>query len=206
MVSKEVMSEQHNRYHRAAQLPYTEGSFVMLHSPLKGNSSSVLTYKPYAGGPYIITEIVQNPGFGPAYRLTNAKTGKARAALVPSYRLKPFYSREALINKYQPEAKQTVQQPAVKSATSIASKHRSEAQRKTSNKTRTVNPTDNPPMAILQQKDDMYLVTYRDKSRSWVKRSPQLDSLLKKWLMKREASRQQRNESRKRKTPHSAHN
>ena len=163
----------------------------------------MLTHKPYAGGPYIITEIVQNPGFGPAYRLTNAKSGKARAALVPSYRLKPFHSREALINKYQPEAKQTVQslQQPTAGATPIALKHRSKSQPKASNK-QTVSPTDKPTTAILQQKDDMYLVVYQDKSRSWVKRSPQLDSLLKKWLMKREISRQQR----KRKTPHSAHN
>jgi len=204
MESKQQMSEQYNKYHRAQQSTYAEGDFVLLHNPLKGNSPDVLTNKPYAGGPYIITQVVHNPGFGPAYRLTNAKTGKAQAALVPSYRLKPFYSREALVNKYQPEAKQpTVQQPAI-SATPVALKPRSESQRKASNKTQTVNPTDNPPIAILQQKDDMYLVMYRDKSRSWVKRSPQLDSLLKQWLMKREASRLQRNESRKMKTQRSA--
>jgi len=41
MESKEVMAKEFNKSHRAAPPPYKEGTFVLLHTPLKANSPSV---------------------------------------------------------------------------------------------------------------------------------------------------------------------
>jgi hypothetical protein len=187
--SQETMSDEYNKQHRAKIPPFTKGSFVLLHSPVKGNSPSVLSHKPYAGGPWVIVDVVQNEGFGPSYRLAHAHTGKVRQSLVPSYRLKPFMSRDNLLQKYgQPEA--TVKNDVESTANINPPTCHNESQRKQRELT-------SKPKRILYQKDDNYLVLCDDKTRVWTKRNPALETLIKDWLLKREVSRKRRSESRR---------
>ena len=185
------MAKEFNKSNRAAEPPYKQGMFVLLQTPLKGNSAIVLTHRPYGSDLYVIVDVVQNPGFGPAYRLANTKTGKVRFALVPAYRLKPFYSREPITNKYDPNRSVlTGTKAAVTDAKpTAASKPISQAQIQ--------NSSDKYPVKILYQKGDSYLVAYSDNTRKWMMKSPQLDTLLKQWLIKREVSRKKRSETRR---------
>jgi len=195
--SKQVMAEQYNKYHHAAPSPFRQGSFVLLHTPLKGNSPAVLSHKPYKDV-YVIVDVVNNPGYGVAYRLANVKTGRVRPALVPAYRLKIFHSREPLLNKYKPEG--STVQPDVNAAAVDATPEVKAQQRAVSLSNQHNKPVDSlsesPAVRILQQRGDNYLILRENKSRTWVKRSPQLDSLIQQYLLKRENSRLKRNESR----------
>jgi hypothetical protein len=185
--SKETMSDEYNKQHRAKDPPFTKGSFVLLHSPVKGNSPSVLSHKPFSGGPWVIVDVVQNEGFGKAYRLAHSKTGKVRRSLVPSYRLKPFFSRDKLLQKYgQPEA--TVKNDVVDINPPA---RRTESQRTQREK------HERKAKRILYQKDDEYLVLCDDKTRIWMKRNPAIETLIRDWLLKREVSRKRRSESRR---------
>jgi len=196
--SKETMSNEYNQHHRAAFPPYKQGTYVLLHTPLKGNSSAVLSHKPYGNDVFVITEVVQNENYGPAYRIVNTRTGQARKALVPAYRLKLFHSREQLLNKYQPQTGSTVQSDgnaaAANAPQSANAKQRSVS--KPQNKSADSSP-ESPAVRILRQNGDKYLIVREDKSRTWVPRSEKLDTLIKEFLLTRETSRQRRNASRK---------
>ena len=196
--SKETMASEYNKYHRAAPPPFQQGSFVLLHTPLKGNSPSVLSHRPYKDV-YVIVDVVSNPNYGVAYRLANVKSRRVRPALVPGYRLKIFHSREPLLNKYKPETRSTVQ--ADQNAAAVDAKTKVKAQQRNQRNQPVDSLSESPAVRILQQRGDNYLILRENKSRNWVKRSPQLDSLIQQYLLKRENSRLKRKESRTKNRP-----
>jgi len=144
-------------------------------------------------------DVVSNPNYGTAYRLANVNTGRMRPALVPGYRLKIFHSREPLLNKYKPETRSTVQPD--RNAAADDAKTKVKAQQRNQRNQPVDSLSESPAVRILQQRGDNYLILRENKSRNWVKRSPQLDSLIQQYLLKRENSRLKRKESRTKNRP-----
>jgi len=197
--SKREMAQQYDKEHKVAEPPYKPGTFVLIKTPLKANSPSVLSHKPYSSDIHVVTEVVQNEHYGPGYRLTNTRTGQRRNSLFPAYKLKLFHSREPLLNKYKPDTGSNLL-PDLKSAAASASPQattqRDVSQDDSRNKP-DENSSESPVVRILRQRGDNYLVERENKARNWIPRTEQLDMLIKQYLLKRENARKQRNANRK---------
>jgi len=115
-------------------------------------SNKILTKRPYGQQPYIIKQVVQAHGAGPAYKLTDPKTAKDLRGLITHDRLKHYLTpREQTENVVALSA----EQPLYKTADRILKRRRINGERE-------------------------FLVLFKDKRTRWLKKSHIGDGLLVK--------------------------
>jgi len=89
--SKLIMKEKYDKRYKTKKADYRVGDIVLLRdNRIEANSNRLLTRKPYLNDKFIITEIVEHSGIGPAYKIVNQRTGKMMKNLVNINRLKRF--------------------------------------------------------------------------------------------------------------------
>ena len=90
IASKVSMKQDYDRRHRAKTPDFKVGDQVLLlDTRIATGTNKILTKRPYHSSPYLIREIVQSQGSGPAYRIAD-KTGKEIRGLITYDRLKHF--------------------------------------------------------------------------------------------------------------------
>jgi len=72
-----MMKKKYDRRYKTKEADYRVGDMVLLRdNRTQANSNRLLTRKPYLNDKFIITEIVEHSGIGPAYKIVNQRTGK----------------------------------------------------------------------------------------------------------------------------------
>jgi len=86
-----MMKENYDRRYKTKKADYRVGDVVLLRdNRIEANSNRLLTKKPYLNDKFIITEIIEHSGIGPAYKIMNQRTGKMVKNLVNFDRIKRF--------------------------------------------------------------------------------------------------------------------
>jgi len=89
--SKQKMKTEYDRCHRAKSPDFEIGQQVLLKDVrTPPGSNKVLTKRPYSSHPYIIKQVINFHGAGPAYKLTDPNTAKELRGLIAHDRLKHF--------------------------------------------------------------------------------------------------------------------
>ena len=97
--SKLIMKENYDRRYKNKEADYRVGDMVLLRdNRTEANSNRLLTRKPYLNNKFIITKIIEHSDIGPAYKITNQKTGKIVKNLVNFDRIKRFLCQTQILN------------------------------------------------------------------------------------------------------------
>jgi len=108
------MKTEYDKRHRTKDPDFKVGKQVLLKDVrIAPGSNKILTKRPYSQQPYIIKQIVQAHGAGPAYKLTDPKTAKDLRGLINHDRLKHYLTpREPPENVVASSAAQPCYKPA----------------------------------------------------------------------------------------------
>jgi hypothetical protein len=88
--SKARDEEQYNKRHNTETPTWKIGDEVLITDKcIKKNSDKIIT-RPHYHGSFYITDIIENPGFGPSYRLVRKSDGRPLRHLVSSSRLRAY--------------------------------------------------------------------------------------------------------------------
>jgi hypothetical protein len=216
--AKEKDEKQYNTRHKAETPIFAVGMEVLITDrTVKPHSNHILT-RPRYNGSYFITDIIQNEGFGPSYRLTRVSDGKVLKSLISGSRLRVYTApeRQHFYAKYPPlTATQlpdtNIRQSPTPSSRPINSSHAPDTSKttvqqsaNTSNANDSANQSTNnsdyePAIKILREKTTKgkkeYLVLFANKQKYWADRvTPQL---LKHFRIMQERQRSQRRKRRK---------
>jgi len=94
------MKTEYDKRHRVKDPDFRVGQQVLLKDVrIAPGSNRILTKRPYSQQPYIIKQIVQSHGAGPAYKLTDPKTAKDLRGLINHDRLKHYLTPRELPEK-----------------------------------------------------------------------------------------------------------
>jgi hypothetical protein len=89
-VSKIVDQTQYNQGHKVQDPIWKIGEEVLITNKcIRKNSDQILT-RPNYHGSFYITDIIQNPGFGPSYRLVRKSDGRPLHYLISGSRLRAY--------------------------------------------------------------------------------------------------------------------
>ena len=207
--SKELNEQQYNLRHKAQEPNWKIGQQVLISDrKVKANSDKILT-RPRYHGSFFITDIVQNEGFGPSYRLVRTSDGRPLRHLISGSRLRAYSApeRDHFHAKY-PKLSNNRQQekPSEPSVTNNrqGNDEMSQQSQNTSagddiNKVNTGTPLYEPAIKILKEKKQNgkheFLVLFENKQKCWADRvSPALERAF------RISQEQLRNKRRKRKS------
>ncbi len=100
--SKDINERQYNARNKAQQPAWKVGQQVLITDrKVKANSDQILT-RPRYHGSFYITDIVENEGFGPSYRLVRTSDGRPLRHLISASRLRVYTApdREHFHAKY----------------------------------------------------------------------------------------------------------
>jgi hypothetical protein len=206
--SKTKDQQQYNKRHKAVENPpWHIGQEVLISDrKIKPHSDHILT-RPNYHGSFLITDIIQNPGFGPSYRLTRTSDGRPLRYLISGSRLRPYTApmRADFHVKYPPlfEATSPNVSPDQHAETSMPFKNQTETE--ITKETPTDQQADNnmaqpyaPAIKILKQRKKQgkteFLVLFETNEQCWCdKVSP---ALLKHFRLMQEQSRKKRRKRR----------
>ena len=216
--AKDKDERQYNARHKAETPNFTVGMEVLITDrKIKPHSNHVLTRPRYYGS-YFITDIVQNEGFGPSYRLTRVSDGKVLKSLISGSRLRVYTApeRQHFYAKYppltatrQPDVRSNIEQNAntqtdssndkITSPTTVT-QTASTSNANDSADQNTNNSEYEPAIKILRERTTKgkkeYLVLFANKQTYWADRvTPQL---LKHYRVMQERQRSRRRNRRKR--------
>jgi len=97
--SKLIMKENYDRKYKTKEADYRVGDMVLLQdNRIETNSNRLLTRKPDLNNKFIISEIIEHSGIGPAYKIMNQKTGKIVKILVNFDRIKGLLCQTQVLN------------------------------------------------------------------------------------------------------------
>jgi hypothetical protein len=175
---------------------------------VKKNSDRIIT-RPRYHGSFYISDIIQNPGFGPSYRLVRVSDGKALKNLVSASRLRlytadqraDFYEKYPALTKSQAESclpKVEAMNENEETETGTASQSNNDDKNASDQDLLTV-PGFEKAIKILKQrqrnKKPEYLVLFANKEKAWSDAvSPALLKMFRLW------QEQQRKRRRKKRT------
>ena len=190
---------QYNRRNKVQPVTFQLGDRVLIESKRVKDQTKNLTKNRFEPG-YVITDIVQGPGIGPAYQLTSVANGRVLKTLIAHDRLKKDTSEKRqdfnMRNPVLPDpmvSTDTVD-PAQSPATDASTGNDNRPTTTTTPKRRPTRKTDNndnngmcPAVRVLRQKgtgnSKQYYVLFTNGEKSWCK--DLTPALLNSWLVKR---------------------
>ena len=88
--SKIIDQTQYNQRHKAVESIWKIGDEVLITNKCIGKNANQILTRPNYHGSFYITDIIQNPGFGPSYRLVRTSDGRPLRSLISASRLRPY--------------------------------------------------------------------------------------------------------------------
>jgi hypothetical protein len=186
--TKKKDEKQYNERHKVQPPSWNIGDQVLIKEKNLRHADKVITSQRYQDG-FIITDIVQSPGFGASYKLVNTRTGKPVRNLISHDRLKRDNSGKR--SDFEVRIPPLTKGDARKNANHASNNDSGDNEDDTAVTNTTgdsVQMTDNvmsPALRILreQRKGNRkeYYVEFTDKTRSWCQEiSP---ALMNGWLV-----------------------